>query len=685
LTATSARPDYPFTAIVGQPQMRLALLLHAVNPALGGVLVRGRKGTAKSTAVRALAGLLPDLDTVEGCPFGCDPTDAIAACDDCAPRIAAGEALPGIYRRVPVVELPIGATEDRVAGSLNLEVAIQSGERRFEPGLLARANRGILYMDEVNLLGDHLVDLLLDAAAMGRNYVEREGMSVSHPARVMLIGTMNPEEGELRPQLLDRFALAVDVDGLHDPAERAAAVRNRIAYEADPASFARSHLKAEADERDRLGRARDLLPKVSLSDGLLGLITHICTAFEVDGLRADLAMYRVAVSLAAYRGRELVSEEDVREVAPLVLAHRRRRQPFEQPGMDPQQLDGAIAGYQSTQDGNDQPAGNDGPPEGDNAGAAEPAPGHGRSTARASQPAGQRENPNPAHSAQPSRLSAPAGEHWTAPGKLPPSFLLPAAPDRARSESTGRRLSVPLGRRGGTAHTLPPKGPVRELAVAATLAAAAPYQQVRRSRDDNLPAIALHRDDLRERVRRGRTGSLMLFVLDASGSMGARERMASTKAAVLGLLLDAYRKRDQVGMVVFKGQQAELVLPPTNSVELAERRLTSLSTGGRTPLAAGLETARATVERALRWSQPIAPILILVSDGRANSAPPGVDPLQAARYVAETIRSHGWRTVVLDTESGRAGTGFARGLSGWLGAEYMRLDAGRLQQRYEAD
>src|SRR5581483_5405840 len=272
MPATPTRPVYPFTALVAQERMKRALILNTVNPRLGGVLIRGEKGTAKSTAVRGLANLLPELTVVADCPYGCDPNDHATACESCRER----HEPPRQRRKVPLVALPVGATEDRVVGTLDLERAIQEGRRRFEPGLLASANRGILYIDEVNLLNDHLVDVLLDAAAMGVNYVEREGISVEHPSHFILVGTMNPEEGDLRPQLLDRFALAVEVEGLNDPAARAEVVRRRIAFEQDPLAFAAQWEAAEAAERARILAARALLPEVRLDDRMLGLITQLC-------------------------------------------------------------------------------------------------------------------------------------------------------------------------------------------------------------------------------------------------------------------------------------------------------------------------------------------------------------------------------------------------------------------------
>src|SRR5690242_20715978 len=279
---------YPFSAIVGQDKMKLALILNAIHPAIGGVLIRGEKGTGKSTAVRALARLLPELTVVADCLYRCDPDAPEALCSDCQDRLARGETLPRARRRMRVVELPINASEDRVVGAIDIEAAIKSGERRFEPGVLAEANRNILYVDEVNLLDDHLVDVLLDAAAMGVNVVEREGISVWHPARFILVGTMNPEEGDLRPQLLDRFGLTVEVAGDPDPAVRVEIVRRRLACDADPAAFATRFAAEESALAARVATARERLPRVRLAEATLLLIAGVCARLGVDGHRADI-------------------------------------------------------------------------------------------------------------------------------------------------------------------------------------------------------------------------------------------------------------------------------------------------------------------------------------------------------------------------------------------------------------
>lgn len=678
--AVQERPLYPFTAIAGQERMRLALLLHAVHPSLGGVLVRGTKGTAKSTAVRALAGLLPLQDAVAGCAFGCDPADRTSACDACAQRLALEEPVDCVRRTAPLVELPVGATEDRVLGSLDLEAAIQRGERHFEPGLLARANRGILYVDEVNLLGDHLVDILLDAAAMGRNYVEREAISFSHPASFMLIGTMNPEEGDLRPQLLDRFALSVQVEGLTDPAERAEAVRRRIAFDANPAAFIAAQREAEEAERSRLAAARALLPEVVVPEAMLDLIVRICAAFEVDGLRADLAIYRAASALAAYRGRTVVEASDVRTAAELALPHRRRRQPFEQPGLDGEQLDQVMKeeGHGGSQAPSD---------DGGDASQRSPAPATHQgapSDGMRSPAAGGAPQPSTAHrdsrtpeGGEPLTSGAKAGqarppESTTVPN-APLALKLPAQdrPQRRQREAAEGRVIAQQGQRGGSSGTTA-NGRGAGLALAASIRGAATHQQ-RQVAATGGPLLRIRHQDLRWQRRKGRGGSLVLFAVDASGSMGARERMAVTKSAVLGLLLDAYRRRDRTALVAFRGSTAELLLPPTNSVELAEQRLRFLPAGGRTPLAAGLALASATIERAIRGPLPPAPLLVVVSDAKANSAGPGVNPWQAALSEARCIREQGWPVLLLDADQGRSGTGFARTLATALAATHLPL------------
>src|SRR5450830_1855004 len=337
-TRSQATRYFPFSAIVGQPQLKTALLLCAVDPSLGGVLIRGDKGSAKSTAARALTDVLPPIERTPGCTFNCAPG---LPCEQCA-VCCDGEGTPRASA-VPFVTLPLGATEDRVLGSLDIATALQGGRRAFQPGLLAGAHRGILYIDEVNLLADHLVDVLLDVAASGVNSVQRDGLALSHPARFTLVGTMNLEEGNLRPQLLDRFGLMVEVTAPRDKQVRADVVRRRLAYEADPAAFVAHWEGDQQTLRARLMAAQAALRQVVLDDGLLELISHLCCEFEVASLRADIVMHKAARAVAALEHRTRVTQDDLRTAAQLVLPHRRRRKPFEQPGLDQSRLDELLA------------------------------------------------------------------------------------------------------------------------------------------------------------------------------------------------------------------------------------------------------------------------------------------------------------------------------------------------------
>jgi magnesium chelatase subunit D len=609
-----AWPPYPFSAVVDTADLGLALLLNAVSPAIGGVLVRGEKGTAKSTMVRALAALLPELDVVVGCRFGCDPAHPDPDCPD-GPHDPAG---PTTHRRAALVELPVGATEDRLVGALDLQRALTEGVKAYEPGLLAAAHRGVLYVDEVNLLPDHLVDLLLDAAAMGRAYVERDGVSVRHAARFLLVGTMNPEEGELRPQLLDRFGLAVDVAAPRDPRSRAEVVRRRLAYDCDPHSFAESWASSEASLAARIAAARARLSTVDLPEGELHRIAVVCAAFGVDGMRADIVVARTATALAAWHGRPVVTEADVRDAVRLALPHRRRRDPFDAPGLPEEALDQAMKDAAPPDDPDDDPGGG-----------GLPAPGDG------------------------------GGESVATPD-APYRARLLSVPGSGQSTPEGRR-SASYSRRGRVVGARPPEDRLTSLHLPATLRAAAPHQSVR----GRTGRLELRAEDLRATVHKGREANLVLFVVDASGSMAARQRMRAVKGAVLSLLRDAYQRRDRVGLVTFRGDDAQVILPPTGSHELGAARLRELPTGGRTPLAAGLTTAARVVAAQRRRDPQRRPLVILVTDGRATAGP---DPVAVAPVLA------GVACVVVDCESGPVRLGLARRLAGALRADCLRLE-----------
>lgn len=353
---------FPFTAIVGQERMKKGLVLNAINPGLSGLLIRGEKGTAKSTAARALASLLPEIEVVTSCPFSCHPQREELMCEQCRHRKAQGEILPVTKRKTRVVNLPVGATEDRVVGTLDIEHALKTGEKKFEPGVLADAHRAILYVDEVNLLDDHIVDVLLDSAAMGVNTIEREGISFFHPAHFILIGTMNPEEGELRPQLLDRFGLCVNIEGIDDPKARVEVIKRRQNFEENPARFVTEWSEEGKALSELIVKAQKLLNEVVLSDGMLELIARIAVDMQVDGHRADIFMMKASRTIAAYHERAEVTEEDVQEAAEFVLPHRMRKKPFQDRKMDQKQLEQTIQEHKKQKSPPQQSESNQNPP-----------------------------------------------------------------------------------------------------------------------------------------------------------------------------------------------------------------------------------------------------------------------------------------------------------------------------------
>ncbi len=666
---------FPFTAIVGQVAMKRALLLNAVNPKIGGVLVRGKKGTAKSTAVRSLASLLPEVTVVQGCPYNCSPEERQGLCSRCEP---ANDSAQTVVRKIPIVDLPVGATEDRLVGSLDIEEAIKTGNRVFEPGLIAATHRGILYIDEVNLLNDHLVDILLDAAAMGRNYVEREGISITHRSEFILVGTMNPEEGDLRPQLLDRFGLAVEVDARFSPEERQEVVKRRIAYEADPQEFMARWQKAEEEERTRVLRSQEVLTNVVVSDDILALITSICAEYDVDGMRGDIVMYKTAATIAAYENRTEVNAEDVREAANLALPHRQRRQPFQQPNLATDQLDSMVDDFQSQdrQREHQDTSQNQDQGEGDS----EPSD--------LSTPDLEPKEPDTEPDTEPDDLgpSSLGGEQQFEVGdpfSVRPLNLKP--PDQRSRRALGRRnVTITDSSAGRYVRSRMPEGKASGLALDATLRTAAPHQVERRADSDSPIAVLIEPWDIRDKVRESKSGSLVLFVVDASGSMGAQRRMVAVKGAIMSLLLDAYQRRDRVGMISFRGTNASLILPPTNSVDLARVHLQEMPTGGRTPLSAGLFKALEIIETERIKDRDVLPLLVLLSDGRGNVALGQDSPLNEAYTAAGIIDDDKIPSVVVDTESGFIKLGMVQSVAEAMDAQYLKLDDLRADSLAEA-
>jgi len=576
------RASFPFSAVVGQDALKLALLLVAVDPRIGGVLISGERGTAKSTAARGIAALLPE--TLAGKP-------------------------------APFVELPLGATEDRLVGSLDLGKALQDGRTELREGLLARAHGGVLYVDEVNLLPDHLVDLLLDAAASGWVTVERDGVSGRQAAEFVLVGTMNPEEGELRPQFLDRFGLCVQVGSVEQPEQRVAALRQRLRFDDDPAGMLAAAQPIEDAQRAALRAARQRLHQLPIGDQHLETVAALAIERQLAGIRGDLAVLKAARALAALEGAAAIDEAHLRRAAELALVHRTRRK---------------------------------------KAGAASRSPAYAVPTepqrAPKTEPPAEAAPVRP--QAQPELRAAPA----TPPVKLSllSEAIDPAQSGRRRAEShaVGQIIGSSPFHNGGT------------LAVPETLRAAA-----LRGARANGSGLSLTAADLRQQERRGAGSSHVLFLVDASGSMATQRRLDAAKGAALGLLTSSYQRRDQVALMVFRGAGADLVLPFTRQVASVEAALHEVPTGGRTPLAAALRHAGGL----LQTQQPA--LLVLFTDGRSNVAVDGGDPWQEALAAAASLRAQCAAALVIDCEPGPIFLGRARLLADALSADCLPLDA----------
>jgi magnesium chelatase subunit D len=596
------RPQFPFAAVVAMDEVKLALLIGAVEPRLGGVLLRGQKGSAKTTLARSLAALLP------GSP--------------------------------PFVELPLSATEDRLVGTLDLSYALAAGERRFHPGLLQAVDGGVLYVDEVNLLADHLVDVLLDVAVSGVNRVEREGVSHEHGSRFFLIGSMNPEEGELRPQLLDRFGLSVEVKAPQDPDLHSEAVRRRLAFDADAEAF----VGEWSSETDSMRRCLGSCKPAALPAPVVLAASRMAAALGTDGMRADLALCRAAAALAGLEGRKEAGIDDLRRVAPLALSHRRRRDLFESPGVTREQIEEAL--------GIEGPS----PPRGDK-------DGGGEVTVR---PSGgdRRQPPEPTAREEPP-LDLPVGHRPPSSSSQEPA----ASREGAATESASGRMITARPLRGAASSST-------RVAVAATALASA-ERRLASGEGKAAAGAMLEETDLREVVAEQRRGRLIVLCVDVSGSMGVADRVAAARGAVLRLLTDAYQSRDRVAVVTFSGDGARVALRPTGSVEVARQRLESVPTGGRTPLAEGILTALRLCSAPS--SRGLAPILVLVSDGRATSVSPSGrqdDPGAAALSAAARVRAAGVPALVVDVEAGGARLGLAAQLASAMGARHVETGGG---------
>jgi magnesium chelatase subunit D len=682
-----SRPVYPFTAIVGQEEMKLALLLNAIDPSIGGALLMGHRGTGKSTAVRALAGLLPPLVKVRGCAYGCDPAQLDQICADCRARLCEKGKLGRERAAVPVVDLPLGATEDRVCGTIDIERALRVGVKAFEPGLLARANRGFLYVDEVNLLEDHLVDLLLDVSVTGVNKVEREGVSFEHPARFVLIGSGNPEEGELRPQLIDRFGLHVEVKTELDSDQRAEIVEQRDAFERAPQQFCADAEPEVQTLRRQIVRARKGLKRVKLSGLLLRRIAQLCGELKVEGHRGELTIARAARGLAALEGRRKIFDEDVRRVATMALRHRLGREPLGEGAsaariervlekVFPEPADAATGSRQAGPS-------DDSFLDDDHSGGVKRTPRkpvatdqHGEESADSNE-----------------KLPAPPAAHADLPAlplKWHPRAKISGKVQSRRRRATARR-KADNSHRGRYFRAVLFRAPGAKVALDATLRvalSAGSFSEgliVSGTRGPRRRLPASFSRNLRFKRFARKTGALFILAIDTSGSM-ALNRINQAKGALSSLLRQAHVNGDRVAFVTFRGTNAEVLLPPSRSMVRARRVLDSLKIGGGTPLSAGLACALEVARRSSTRREEGQMVLLLFTDGQANvslNGNGGSDRFTRRRLIevelsrlGNALQRAGVFKIVVDTQNGFAASGEASALAEKLGAQYVQLPVG---------
>ncbi len=619
---------YPFSAVVGQEEMKIALVLNVISSSIGGVLIMGHRGTGKSTVVRALADLLPQISVVSGCVYRCDPSDEQSFCDACREAIGSQTKLRRQKSPVPVVDLPLGATEDRVCGTIDIEQALRSGAKRFEPGLLARANRGFLYIDEVNLLEDHLVDLLLDVAATGVNKVERESISVEHPARFVLIGSGNPEEGELRPQFLDRFGLYVEVKTEDDLDSRVAIVERREAFERNPESFRLKFADEQEQLRRKIARARKSFTNVKVERRVLRDVAQLCSELKVDGHRGELTITRAARALAALEGRKKVTASEVRRVAVMSLRHRLRRDALEETG-SAERIEQALDRVFAKEGGGVRDDGGEGDGSSPDGGIDQRRPRPAKISddrEPAITPNGNLSGTrNGSHGSDVEPLSAPAVEIDLAKLRFEKESKNDRSVSKSRLQSsreTGVKRAVYTSERGRYARSVSSKTISAKVALDATLRSAAGVGfRVRAvgQRADLTPDTIhlIPRSAFRFKLFKRKQGRLFIFAIDLSGSM-ALNRIGHAKGVMHALLRESYIKRDSVAIVGFRGTSAKLLLPPSRSILRARRVLDSVGVGGGTPLSAGLACA---LELAKRVGPKAGEMFLLVfTDGQANVA-----------------------------------------------------------------
>ena len=617
---------FPFVAVEGQEKIKKALLLNIVNKRIGGVLINGEKGTAKSTLVRGL-----------------------------------GE----LFSEIKVINLPLNITEDNLVGSIDIEKTMKSGKKVFQEGLLKKCHNNILYVDEINLLGDSIVSSILEVASREINYVERDGVSFSHECKFLLIGTMNPEEGDLRPQLLDKFGLYVNAAGTEDILERVKVIKKRLEYENNPIKFCEKYKEEEEILKEKVEHAKERIEKIKVSDQIMNIAVKIVEEANTVGNRAEIILVETAKSLAALDGRSYLNIDDLKEAAVFVLPHRtnqKHESTSQSKGNELEDKNQETEEEKNNSEDNITQEKEEEVPEEPNKENFD----NGNDSENIEE-SDRDEKKNKNNENAESEEEFGIGEIFKVK-----DILIDDVHDTRKRAGTGKRCKTKSGSlQGRYIKSTLPKGKIRDFAFDATIRAAAPYQK--KNKENNL-MINIKKEHIRVKVREKRTGASILFVVDSSGSMGVKKRMEAVKGAVISLLKDAYEKRDRVGMVSFRRDKAEELLPITRSIDLAQKKLEKLATGGKTPLAEGIAKAYTIIKNEMRKDKEVVPLIVFLSDGKGNFSASGKDPVKESLEMAEKIKNEGIRAIVIDTEEGFIKLEMAKTLSEAMKAEYYKLE-----------